>query len=48
MEAKNIPAGKEYDKYWKKLDSIHNILLRKRLEYTIKEFYDTIYTKEVD
>jgi hypothetical protein len=48
MEAKNTPAGKEYDKYRKKLDSIRNTLLRKRLERAIKEFHDTIHAKEVD
>lgn len=46
--AKDTPEGKVYDKYRKKVESVRNVLLRKRMEQAVQEFHKTIHSKEVN
>lgn len=46
--AKDTPDGKAYDKYRKKVESVRNVLSRKRMERAVREFHETIHSKEVD
>ncbi|CAG9952415.1 unnamed protein product [Clonostachys rosea f. rosea IK726] len=46
--AKDTPDGKAYDRYRKKVETVRNVLLRKRMERAVQEFHETIHSKEVD
>ncbi|CRK25088.1 hypothetical protein BN1708_014133 [Verticillium longisporum] len=46
--AKDTQAGKDYNKYRKKVESLRTTLINRRLDQAIKDFHDTIHAEEVD
>ncbi|RXG41793.1 hypothetical protein VDGE_30545 [Verticillium dahliae] len=46
--AKDTQAGKQYNKYRKKAESLRKTLTNRRLDQAIKDFHDTIHAEEVD